>query len=146
MKAKEYLQGIKRLDRLIESLTSEYVAMRSLALKTTACNDGERVQSSGSQDKMADAVIRLIKQQEKINKSIDRYINMRANIHEVICMLDDPNHITILYKRYFEYKSWEQIAYEMGYTYRWVTKIHGNALTELDKILDGKNERVPKNS
>ncbi len=146
MTAKEYLQGIKKLDSLINSLTEEYETMRSLALKVTASNDGERVQNSGSDDKMADMVIRLIEQQEKINRNIDKYINMRANIHEVLSLLDNGDHIRLLYKRYFEYKSWEVIAYEMGYTYRWVTKIHGNALTELDKILGEKNERVPKSS
>jgi hypothetical protein len=146
MSAKEYLQGIKKLDSLINSLTEEYETMRSLALKVTASNDGERVQNSGDQDKMGNMVIRLIEQQEKINRNIDKYIDMRRSIHEVICTLDNGDHIALLYKRYFEYKSWEVIAYEMGYTYRWVTKLHGNALRELDNILDEKSKRVPKSS
>lgn len=139
MSAKEYLQGIKKLDSLINSLTEEYETMRSLALKVTASNDGERVQNSGNQDKLGNMVIKLIEQQEKINRNIDKYINMRANIHEVLSLLDNGDHIRLLYKRYFEYKSWEVIAYEMHYTYRWVTKMHGKALIELDKILEGRD-------
>lgn len=143
MSAKEYLQGIKKLDSLINSLIEEYETMRSLAFKVTASSDGERVQSSGNQDKMGNIVIKLMEQQEKINRTIDKYIDMKSNIHEVLSLLDNGDHIRLLYKRYFEYKSWEVIAYEMNYTYRWVTKMHGKALVELDKILD---ERVPRSS
>ncbi len=140
MSAKEYLQGIKKLDSLINSLQAEYETMKCLALKVTSSNDGERVQSSGSDDKLADMVIRLMEQQDRINSNIDKYIRMRGNIHEVISLLDNGDHIRLLYKRYFEFKTWETIACEMGYTYRWVTKHHGRALIELDRILCEKQK------
>lgn len=137
-KAREYLEGIKKLDNIINSLIAEYETMKAMATKVTSVNAGDRVQASGSQEKMADMVAKMVDYQNTINANIDKYINMRNNILEVIELLDNADHIAVLYKRHFEYKGWEVIACEMGYTYRWVTKLHGRALNCMDNILNEK--------
>ena len=60
MKAKEYLLQVKKLDQMIQNKKVEKEMWMSMALSTTAPSDGERVQSSGSQQKMVDAVIRSV--------------------------------------------------------------------------------------
>lgn len=137
-KAREYLEGIEKLDNIINSLIAEYETMKDMVTKITAVNEGDRVQASGSQEKMADMVVKMIDYQNTINANIDKYINMRNNILTVLQLLEKADHINVLYKRYFEFKSWEVIACEMGYTYRWVTKLHGRALNALDNILNEK--------
>lgn len=137
-KAREYLEGIKKLDNLINSLIAEYESMQAMATKVTSVNEGDRVQASGSQEKMADIVVKMVDYQNAINSNIDKYVDMKNNILEVLKQLDNADHISVLYKRYFEYKGWEVIACEMGYTYRWVTKLHGRALNSMDNILNEK--------
>lgn len=136
MAAKEYLEGIKKLDNIINSLIAECDIIRATTMKITASTEGERVQASGSQERMADMVCKLVDCENTINDNIDKYVDMRQNIFSVLKMLDEADHISLLYKRYFEYKSWEVIACEMGYTWRWVMKLHGRALNALDKILN----------
>jgi DNA-directed RNA polymerase specialized sigma subunit len=45
--------------------------------------------------------------------------------------------VKVLHKRYFEYKPWEQIACEMGYSYRNVCYIHGKALQAFEALMEG---------
>ena len=138
VKAKEYLEGIKRLDNIINSLIAEYETLKGMTMKITASTEGDRVQASGSQEKMADIVCKMIDCQNSINSNIDKYINMRKNILEVIQLLDNADHIAVLYKRYYEYKKWEQIACEMGLGWRGTLKLHGRALNAMDNILNDK--------
>lgn len=136
--AKEYLGNIKKLDNLINSLIAEHDSMKAMATKVTATYEGERVQASSSQERMADTVAKMIDYQNQINENIDKFVDMKSSILQVLHTLDNADYISILYKRYFEYKAWEVIACEMGYTYRWVTKLHGRALNCMDNILNEK--------
>lgn len=138
MKAKEYLEGIKRLDNIINSLIAEYDAIKGMTTKITASSEGDRVQASGSQERMADMVCKMVDCQNSINANIDKYINMRNNILEVVQLLDNADHIAVLYKRYFEFKKWEQIACEIGLGWRGTLKLHGRALNAMDKILNNE--------
>jgi len=45
----------------------------------------------------------------------------------------NTKYLQVLYKRYVEYKSFEQIAVEMGYTYDYIRKIHIKALRNFEK-------------
>lgn len=138
MKAKEYLEGIKRLDNIINSLIAEYDAIKGMTTKITASSEGDRVQASGSQERMADMVCKMVDCQNNINANIDKYVNMRNNILEVLQLLDNADHIAVLYKRYFEFKKWEQIACEIGIGWRGTLKLHGRALNAMDKILNNE--------
>ena len=60
MKAKDFLKQLKKLDAMITNKLIEREQWKSIATGSTGVSDGERVQSSGSQQKMADAVARYI--------------------------------------------------------------------------------------
>lgn len=134
MKAKEYLEQLRVLDRLINNKQQELEKLETLATKVTSYNSGDRVQASGNQDKMADTVIKIIELKQEINADIDRLVDMKAEIIPVIDSVQDADMIDVLYKRYILFKKWEEIALEMHYTFRWVLKIHGRALQKIDMI------------
>jgi hypothetical protein len=136
MTAKEYLEQVRRLNNEINSLIVEYEMMQTLATKVTASCEGERVQASGNQDKIGSAVVKLIEYQEKINRKIDAYVDMRDDILQVLHKLSRAEYIDVLYKRYFEFKKWEQIACEIFMGFRGTLKLHAKALNELDRILE----------
>lgn len=139
MKAINYLKQIKKLDSEINTAIEELAELEALATKTTSALGGERVQSSGSQDKMADCVVKIIERKNKLNADIDRLIDLKAEARQLICEACDDVCTELLHKRYFQKKSWEQIAVEMKYTYHWVSGgLHQRALTQLGKKL---NER-----
>lgn len=144
MKAIDYLERIKILDAMIETKTEELERLRTLAEKTTASAGGERVQASGNQQKLEDCVIKIVQAQEEINASIDKFVDYKKEAMELIDRACDADCIRLLYKRYFSYMKWEEIAVDMNYTYQWISGgLHQRALSQVQKALDerSRNDR-----
>jgi DNA-directed RNA polymerase specialized sigma subunit len=135
--AKAYLRKIELLDAHINNRISDKQALESLATKITATISPVSVSGSGNQDKIGDAVAKIIDLQEEINRKIDKFVNLKRDISELIEQIEDPDQVKILHMRYFEYKPWEQIAIEMKYSYRNVCYIHGKALQAVQAVMEG---------
>ena len=103
MKAIDYLKQIEVMDAKINSNIEELAQLEALATKTTSVLGGERVQSSGSQDKMAECVVKIADLQTELNKQIDEYIEFKNQARDVINECD-ADCLTLLKKRYFFYK------------------------------------------
>ena len=137
MKAKAYLERIELMDAKINTRLEELAQLNALATKTTSVLGGDRVQSSGSQQKMADCVAKIVDLKDEINAQIDRFVNYKQNVLKLMDKYCDPDCINLLYSRYFLYKEWEQIAVELNYTYKWVSGgLHQRALSQVQKGLD----------
>lgn len=147
MKAKKYLQQIKTIDAKIDSRLDEIATLDAIAKKTTSVMGGERVQASGTQDKMADCVLKIVELKQELNWEIDRFIDYRKEARNVIENACDADCQILLYKRYIGvydevkerivFKTWEQIAVEMGLTYQWVAGgLHQRALAQVQKYID----------
>jgi len=140
MKAKNYLRQIELLDAKIDTRCEEIMRLKTLATRTTTALGGERVQSSGSQDKMADCIAKIADLQNEINAEIDKFVDLRNEAQALIEKHCEADCIRLLYARYFEYKTWEKIAVDMNFTYQWVAgDLHKKALEQLQKGLDRKD-------
>ena len=135
MDAKSYLKQIELYDIRINSKIEEVYKLKELATKVTSTLKADVVSGSMNQDKLGDAVGRIVDLQNDINESIDRYIDLREEIGKVFEKVTDSDEAAVLYKRYFLYKRWEQIACEMNMTYRNVCYIHGRALQTVESLL-----------
>lgn len=135
MEAIEYLRQLQKLDKLITNKLIEKEQWRTIALGTTARSDGERVQSSGSQQKMADAVGRCIDIEAEINTYIDKLIDKRQEIISIIEKLP-PVEYDFIHKVYVQYYTLRQAGELMGKEYGWAKKTHKSALREVQRILD----------
>ncbi len=130
MKVKEYLQQLRRLDIVIDQKIKE---LDDLKIKST-CIGGfdyskERVQTSPSSDApYVKTVSRMIDLNEEINRDIDDFVDRKHKIINEIQSLENTKHIQILFKKYVEYKTFEQISVEMNYTYQYIVLLHGYAL------------------
>lgn len=140
MKAKEYLMQIKRMDKLTENKQAEINRLEELVQSTTALNVSDKVQTSGSKDRLGDIVSKICDLKNELTADIEKWVDLKGEVISVIDQLDDVDLIDLLYKRYFQFKTWEKISCDMNYTYRWVTKLHGKALAEVQKILDKQNQ------
>lgn len=151
MKAKEYLKEIRKLDNQIDADFEELECLEALATKTTSVLGNEKVQSSGSQQKMAECVGKIIEMQYKLNQEINKYIEHKMEVRELVRKACDADCMTLLRKKYFGvydkenhrivYRTWEQIAIEMNFTYQWVSGgLHQRALAQVQKALDERNK------
>lgn len=136
MTAKEYLNQVRNLESKMKILKEEIDTLREMVVSTGAIQQGERVLSSGTQDKMAEKICKINEKECEWNDLMREFALARANVIINIQKLNNPEYEQILYKRYCQSKKWEEIALEMNYTYQWVCKLHGRALLELDKVLN----------
>lgn len=143
MKAKEYLRQLQRLDTVINQKIKGLDDLR-LKLQSIGSTDysKERVQTSPSGDAPFVKIIsRIIDLDEEINAGIDKFVDKKYKIISQIQGLKNANHISLLYKRYVEYKKFETIAAEMNFTYQYIIELHRYALTEFETTY--KNQLKP---
>ncbi len=136
MTAKEYLRQIRRLDEVINVKLEQLDELRSMAERVTSAPPTlDRVQpGGGDQDKLGTVVAKIVDLSSTLADSEDELLSMRQHALELIKRIPDSRHKTVLYDYYFNRKTWEQIAVDMGFTYQWVRQLHGRALQEFEKL------------
>lgn len=138
--AKDFLKQVRLCDIHINNKLEEKARLQALALKITSSWSSDHVSSSGEQDKMGDAVSKIIDLDREIDMDIDVFIQKKKTVKNVIDRISNPDQLNILYKRYIHCESFEQISNEMSMSYRNVCNIHGKALQAVNEIL--KKESV----
>lgn len=137
MKAIDYLKQIEKLDTLIQNKLAEKARWKDVALGITTTTDGERVQSSGSQQKMADAINRCIDIEREIDLFVDTLVDLKKEIIRTIEQLN-PTEYDVLHKRYIQNMTFDEIAEAKRKSKSWATTVHGRALQSVQRILDDR--------
>lgn len=141
MKAKDYLMRIRTMDADINANIEELEMLKALAEKTTSAIGGERVQSTANLHKMEDYTIKIAELKDKIPKDLGLYLEYKKNARKLIRENCNAECITLLNKRYFQNKKWEEVALEMNFNFCWVSgRLHQKALAQLQKALDREEE------
>ncbi len=135
MKAKDYLSQAYRLDQKINCKLDQVSNLRSLAMRATASIHAERVSGKKQISSMENAIVKLIDLEQEINKDIDRLVDLKRNITKVIGKINKQEYQLLLELRYLNYKTWEEIAETMNYSWRNIHYIHSKALKDVD--IDG---------
>ena len=135
MTAKEYLNQAYWLDRRIDSKLEQLSALKDMATKTTSIMSDDVVSHTRNVHSMQDVIAKIIDMQAEINADIDRLVDLKRDIMEVVKAVDDPELQTLLELRYLCFKDWPDIACEMHCSESNVYKVHSRALQAV---------RVPK--
>lgn len=155
--AEEFLEQVKFTENKIETRLCEKQKWEDLAYKLTSnsgesitlinsngkleLHNSEKVQTSGRSDSMATAVTMCLQEIEKINNAVAELVDVKENVLSTIEKLKSPIECSVLYKRYFEYLTLQEVADEFGYSYTWASTTVDRARDNLQKILD-KKERA----
>lgn len=137
MEAKKFLSQLRKLDCMIENKQAERDHWKAMATGTGAKMGGERVQASGSQQRMADAVTRYVDLEKEIDRQIDLLIDERKKVISVIEQLDTVEY-DLLHKVYVQYYTLYEVASMYQKSYSWITSAHGRALKNVQRILDAE--------
>lgn len=134
MKAKEYLKKLQRLDTVTTQKISELGDLRMKLCSVGGIDySKERVQTSPSGDaSFVNAIGRITDLESEINREIDNFVDEKHKIINQIQGLKNSDYITLLFKRYVEFKKFETIAVEMNFTYQYILNMHGYALREFE--------------
>ena len=128
MTAKEYLNQAYWLDRRIDSKLEQLSALKDMATKTTSIMSDDVVSHTRNVHSMQDVIAKIIDMQAEINADIDRLVDLKRDIMQVVKTVDDPELQTLLEPRYLCFKDWQDIAYSMHCTESNVFKVHSKAL------------------
>ena len=143
MKAKDFMCQLKKIDCMIENKLAEKQQWKSIATGTTAQMGGERVQTSSSKQKMADAVGRYTDIEREVDMCIDRLVDTKKDVISVIEKLELMEY-DILHKHYVQYITLGEIGSSYGKSKGWAASVNGRALKNVQKILDEREEREKK--
>ena len=134
--AQVFLEQVKKLDFRIKNKLIEKQQWKDIALGVTASMGGDRVQSSGSPSKMADAVIKCVDIEAEIDALVDNLIDTKKQVVQTIEQLDSYIEYDILHRKYIQYQTLQEIADHYKTEYTNVTSAHGRALKNVQAILD----------
>lgn len=138
--SKKYLQQIRLYDSHISTKLEERLRLKEMLTKITPTLKDDVVSGGGSQDKLADAMAKIIDLEAEIDRDIDRYVDAKRDVSGTLDKLTDPDQLKVLHMRYVQHKTWEQIACDMNMTYRNVCYIHGKGLQAVNEIMKGEKK------
>lgn len=139
MNAKEFLLTIKKMDKLIENKLAEVLRWKEIANNTSVNMSGERVQSSGNNDSIANAICTYMDLEREITRNIDELISKKKDVISVIEQLSATQY-DVLHKIYVQYYTLQDVASLYQRDYGWATTTHGRALKNVQNILNKREE------
>ena len=131
MTTKEYLSQAYRLDQRINSKLEQVASLNELATKCTSTLTGMPRNPNRSTSTMADAVGKIKDLQAEINRDIDRLVDLKREMVTVIKAVGNTEHQTLLELRYLCFRTWEQIAVDMGYSIQHIYRLREKAYDEI---------------
>lgn len=129
-KTKQYLNQISRLEMQIKNKLEEISRLRIMSDGISGISDGDKVQTSGSKDKMSNIVSKIVDMEREIDEMIDK----RCLIIEQIEKMENNKYYDILTQIYVTQKDLKVIAFEKKRGYRHIQRLRDNALEEFERL------------
>lgn len=133
MTPKEYLSQIRCLDEKLKHRKQQIEEIRTKCVGISGIDySKDKVQTSpdNGQERLIVKYLDLVKELEA---DLLTFRIKQTTIIREIEELSDEKYIRLLYARYVQYKSLEQIAVEMNYSFHWIRHVHGEALEQFRK-------------
>ena len=133
MDAKEYLNQARILNTKYKAKQEEITAIEALLLQAVSYSNEPH--TIGNNNKNEKIILRLMELQDDLNKQLLELMDKQREIIETINLVEDPIELTVLQKRYAQFKGWSQISIELGYSEAQIFRIHSCALKSVNVIL-----------
>ena len=134
----EFLQQIGKYEVIIHNKLIEVKQWKALAENTSSILTPDKVQTSGSKQKMAEAVEKYVTIEHEINDYIDKLYDAKKEVLSKIEQLE-PVEYDVLHKIYVQFMTFQDVADAYVKSYSWACKQHTKALESLEEILKREN-------
>lgn len=136
MTAKEYLKQYEKANDRVKILQQEYDWQQEMidALRSSSDFDGMPRTRSGGRNALEDKIDRLTEKAAEVKAATIDALALRQKVFDTVIQVPDDEG-KLLYKKYIELKSFEQIAVDMHYSYRHILRIHRRALYLVDDLI-----------
>lgn len=136
LEAISFLEQVKRVDTIIPNKLIEIQQWYDIATSITATMNGECVQSSGSKQKMADAVSKCMDIIDELENMVDQLRAVKKEVTQVIEQLYSPTEYDVLHKRYIQHKTLEEIDEHYKKSDGWAKVTCHRAIRHVQAILN----------
>lgn len=133
MTTKSYLQQLDIMNTSINEKLDEIYKLRAESCSIGVSTNSDKIIYSGDNDKMGSIVSKIVDMENETDKIIDKYSDLRDTIIEQISSINEELYRHVLYKRYVKFKTFGEIAKEIGMTRSGTFKLHDRALMKFEK-------------
>lgn len=132
-KKKEYLKSYRNLCKKLESLEEQLQSLREVeqSAKVQSLSDMPR---GSKQLDLSDYMVRIDVVFTKIIRARADCLKRKLEIESRIADMPDGIESDILHKRYLEFKPWEQICVDVGYSWMQTHRHHSKALASFKMV------------
>lgn len=137
LQSKEFLRNIRTEASEIRQLQLKRDWLYSTLLPKGITYKAVDVQESGPTDAMSEKFGEIYELEKLIENRMQSLIKKHLEAEKYISKLEDSRYRIVLEMYYLSMQrtTWEDIAKEISYSYREVQRFHGNALVELEKVI-----------
>ena len=129
MTAKEFLRQARGMDRRIDRATERVERLRA-RLESGRMSHITGMPRGGGSD-WTETADRLIELEKMVNARVREMCRIKRLAMEAIESVDDMRYREVLELYYLDGFTWEQVAQQMGYDVRHITRLHGKALLKV---------------
>lgn len=134
MTAKEFMKQHERVVEKIRQIEIQiYDIEQTLGIK--GVNYDSQPHGSGISQVTESTATKLIELREVQRDLVDKLWTKRIEIERIIFMIKNATFAELLQRKYIRLQKWEDIATDMKFDSRYIYKLHGKALVEVDKII-----------
>lgn len=129
---KEYLRSYRQHVRRIHRINAEIAELRSMKLHPSMKPDDGMPHGSGGQGDLSTYAAQLDDMVRELQQ--ERYLRIKTYqaIARQIKRMKSRSESDVLFYRYIKGLEWWEIAEKMGYSERWIYKLHGKALAHFE--------------
>lgn len=135
MTAKEYLEQLEIYNKVVEAKLREVEHYKAFTMRVTQVWDGLPLDKQSRGSAMEQNLVRLADESRELDIVIDRFCDLRDEISDLLKKLSNPMHQVLLRTRYLQFKSWREVAVEMGFSLQHIYRLAREAHTEFDNLL-----------
>lgn len=129
---KKYLRQVRHMDNVITNRLKERERLHATLTNIGGVMKPDKVQTSGTKDRIGDGVTKLVALEGEIDSLIDKMVDTRRVILSQLESLSDTKYYQILYMRYIDDKSFGEISGALNVPERSVKRHHDKALDEFE--------------
>ena len=136
MNVQAWLEQVAKLDELINAKLAEREQVWAMATRMVAQEaDGLPHAKGNISDPVGTGVVKLQMLEQEIDRLIDKYVDHKQQILNVLEKLSAKDY-GVLHRCYIRYMTLEQIAEEMGFSIKQISRFKKKALENLENVLE----------
>ena len=138
---KNYLSKAYQVELRIDDRVAMIQSLRDLAVKAGPTVSDMPGSPNRNIRRMEDIIVKITDQENGLRDEIDRLLDLRKSIHDLIAQVDVPEQQVVLEQRYLRYLGWDEISGNIGVCRRQVYRIHDAGLEKI-KIPESCHEML----